>query len=49
MEPEVVVRKFVEFLETVRSKEERDDNYNKLKLQEVTATLDTMSKPTVNS
>ncbi|EFX63894.1 hypothetical protein DAPPUDRAFT_334844 [Daphnia pulex] len=47
MEPEVVVRKFVEFLETVRSKEERDDNYNKLKLQEVTATLDTMSRPTV--
>jgi hypothetical protein len=49
MEPKVVVRKFDEFLETVKRKKERDDTYNKLKLQEVTATLDMMSRPTVNS
>ena len=49
MEPKVVVRKFLDFLEAVMAKQDRDDSYNKLKLQEVTATLDLMSRPTVNS
>ena len=48
MEPKVVVRKFLDFLEAVMAKQDRDDSYNKLKLQEVTATLDLMSRQTVN-
>lgn len=49
MEPKDVMRKFSLFLEAVRAKQDRDDTYNKLKLQEVTQTLDMMSRPTVSS
>ncbi|EFX63893.1 hypothetical protein DAPPUDRAFT_334843 [Daphnia pulex] len=42
-----VVGKLAEFLATIRGQEERDEAYNKMKLEEVKKYLDTLSRPNI--